>query len=101
QRWHQLQYRSRFSATIYVELAMAIYTTAGLAYAIVSREYGATPFLILFGAGYWLVAGYSIHHGLARVSWTARPAVPNVEQIAEAMSAEPIGASAMSAMTER
>jgi hypothetical protein len=101
QRWHQLQYRSPFSATVYVELAMAIYTTAGLTYAIVSHEYGATPFLILFGAGYWLVAGYSIRHALVRVSWSARPPVPHVEQIAEAMSAEPIRASALSAMSER
>ncbi len=101
QRWHQLKYRSSFSATVYVELAMAIYTTAGLAYAIISREYGATPFLILFGAGYWLVAGYSIRHGLVRMSWSAGPVVPHVEQIAEAISAEPIRASAMSAMSER
>jgi len=101
QRWHQLQYRSRFSATVFGELAMAIYTTAGLGYAIVTHEYGATPFLILFAAGYWLVAGYSIRHGLVRVSWMARSSVPHVEEIAETMSAEPMGAPAMSAMSER
>ncbi|HMI58456.1 MAG TPA: glycosyltransferase [Gemmatimonadaceae bacterium] len=104
QRWHRLQYRSRFSATVYMELAMAIYTTAGLAYAIVTREYGATPFLILFASGYWLVAGYSIHHGLVRVSWKVHSNVPHVshvDELAEAMSPEPIAARAMSAMSER
>ena len=80
---------------------MALYTSAGLVYAIVSHEYGATPFLILFGAGYWLVAGYSIHHGLVRVSWIKRPNVPHVEELAEAMSPEPMRAPAMSAMSER
>jgi hypothetical protein len=99
QRWHQLKYRSAFSATVYLELAMALYTTAGLGYAIVSHEYGATPFLVLFAAGYWLVAGYSIHHGLVRMSWIARPSVHHVEEIEEAMSPEPMGASAMSAMS--
>jgi hypothetical protein len=87
-----------------MELAMAIYTTAGLGYAIVSQEYGATPFLILFAAGYWLVAGYSIHHGLVRVSWKVHSNVPHVghvDELAEAMSAEPISARAMSAMSER
>jgi len=102
QRWQQLKYRSRFSSTVFFELAMALYTTAGLGYAIVTREYGATPFLILFGAGYWLVACYSIHHGLARVSWMKRPNVHHVEEIAEAISPEPMRAPvAMSAMSER
>jgi cellulose synthase/poly-beta-1,6-N-acetylglucosamine synthase-like glycosyltransferase len=102
QRWQQLKYRSRFSSTVFFELAMAIYTSAGLGYAIVTREYGATPFLILFGAGYWLVACYSIHHGLARVSWIKRPNVHHVEELAEAISPEPMRAPvAMSAMSER
>ena len=104
QRWHQLQYRSRFSATVWMELAMAIYTTAGLGYAIATREYGATPFLILFAAGYWLVAGYSIHHGLVRVSWKVHTNVSHithVDELAEGMSPEPIAARAMSAMSER
>lgn len=103
QRWHQLQYRSRFSATVYMELAMALYTTAGVVYAIVTQEYGATPFLILFASGYWLVAGYSIHHGLARVSWkvlSGAPHVAHVDELSEAMSSEPISARAMSAASE-
>jgi hypothetical protein len=86
---------------VFFELAMAVYTSAGLGYAIVSHEYGATPFLILFGAGYWLVAGYSIHHGLGCVSWIKRPNVHHVEEIAEAISPEPMRAPAMSAMSER
>jgi cellulose synthase/poly-beta-1,6-N-acetylglucosamine synthase-like glycosyltransferase len=101
QRWQQLRYRSRFSGTVFFELAMAVYTSAGLGYAIVSHEYGATPFLILFGAGYWLVAGYSIHHGLGRMSWIKGPNVHHVEEIAEAISPEPMRAPAMSAMSER
>jgi hypothetical protein len=83
---------------------MAIYTTAGLAYAIATREYGATPFLILFGAGYWLVAGYSIHHQLVRVSWKVHTNVSHithVDELTEGMSPEPIAARAMSAMSER
>jgi hypothetical protein len=86
---------------VFFELAMAVYTTAGFGYAIVSHEYGATPFLILFGAGYWLVAGYSISHGLGRVSWIKRPNVHHVEEIAEAISPESMRAPAMSAMSER
>jgi hypothetical protein len=101
QRWHQLQYRSRFSATVYVELAMAIYTTAGLGYAITTKEYGATPFLILFASGYWLVAAYSIRHALVRVTWRAASTRAHVEEIAAPMTAEPISARAMSAMSER
>ncbi|MBA2683498.1 MAG: glycosyltransferase [Gemmatimonadaceae bacterium] len=101
QRWHQLQYRSRFSATVYVELAMAVYTTVGLGYAIATQEYGATPFLILFAAGYWLVAGYSIRHALVRVTWRSPASRTHVEEIAESMTPEPMGARAMSAMSER
>lgn len=97
QRWHQLQYRSRFSWTVFMELALAIYTTAGLGYAFATHEYGATPFLILFAAGYWMVAGYSIRHGLVHVSWRTRAGANRVEELAEAMLPEPIGARAMSA----
>ena len=94
--------RKEMSGNRTVAIVIVALIHAALGYAIVTREYGATPFLILFGAGYWLVACYSIHHGLARVSWIKRPNVHHVEEIAEAISPEPMRAPvAMSAMSER
>lgn len=101
QRWQQLGYRSRFSWTVFVELAMASYTTAGLVYAIATHEWGAIPFLVLFAAGYALVAGYSIRHGLSRIAWTRGARVERREEIEDALGAEPLGAPALSIMSER
>jgi len=60
--WKEKRYRSPVRWTTVAELALGLYTLAALVYAIWVREYGATPFLILFGAGYLLIAGYSIRH---------------------------------------
>jgi hypothetical protein len=63
--WTRKRYRAPVSWTAVGEIVMALWTFAGLAYAIVTREYGATPFLVLFGTGYALVAAYSIRHHVA------------------------------------
>jgi glycosyltransferase involved in cell wall biosynthesis len=100
QRWQQLRYRSAFSWTVVAEAALAIYTILGIVYAIVSDEWGALPFLVLFASGYVLVAGYSIHHGLARLTFK-RASRAELAEPAEPITTEPIGAPAFSILSER
>jgi cellulose synthase/poly-beta-1,6-N-acetylglucosamine synthase-like glycosyltransferase len=104
QRWQQLRYRSRFSWTVLAEIVMTAYTTAGIVYAIVTDEWGALPFLVLFAAGYGLVASYSIRHGLARLSWT-RPAQlelgGEVAEVKEPIAADALGTPALPVLSER
>jgi len=86
--------------TVVAELALTIYTILGIVYAIVTDEWGALPFLVLFASGYALVAYYSIRHGLGRLSFARKPRAELAEP-AEPISAEPLGAPALSIMSER
>ncbi len=62
QSWKEKRYRSPISWSTIGELVLGLYTVAAIVYAIAVREYGALPFLVLFGAGYLLIALYSIRH---------------------------------------
>jgi cellulose synthase/poly-beta-1,6-N-acetylglucosamine synthase-like glycosyltransferase len=99
QRWQQLRYRSRFSWTVVAELGLAIYTMLGIVYAIVTDEWGALPFLVLFASGYALVAYYSIRHGLGRLSFARNPHT-ELSEPAEPIAAERLVAPALSIMSE-
>jgi hypothetical protein len=66
--WKEKRYRSPVRWSTVAELMLGLYTLAALVYAIWVREYGATPFLVLFGAGYLLVAVYSIRHHLIGIN---------------------------------
>ncbi|HET7456156.1 MAG TPA: glycosyltransferase [Gemmatimonadaceae bacterium] len=60
--WTTKRYRSPITWTVGVELLMGAYTTAVLAFAIATHQWGAVPFLFLFGAGYLLIGGCSVGH---------------------------------------
>ena len=60
--WKEKHYRSPIRWTTIGELLLGTYTVAAIVYAIWVKEYGALPFLVLFGGGYLLIAFYSISH---------------------------------------
>jgi cellulose synthase/poly-beta-1,6-N-acetylglucosamine synthase-like glycosyltransferase len=98
--WKEKRYRSPVRWSTIAELLLGLYTLAALVYAIRVREYGATPFLVLFAAGYLLIAGYSIRHHMI-VSRTRRYAlIPDREPLALA-AAEPAAAPVRSVSRRR
>lgn len=58
-RWQVKRYRGRTSYLPYLELALGIYFTAAVAYAVVHQIYGSLPFLLLFQAGFLYTGGLS------------------------------------------
>ncbi len=56
------RYRSRASWSMVGEGILAIFSFVASALAIELRQYGALPFLLLFGMGYAMVATYSVRH---------------------------------------
>ncbi len=61
-RWELLRYRAGFSWTVFVELLLAVYTLGAIVVAIRVEQYGAIPFLALFGFGYLFVGLVSVRH---------------------------------------
>lgn len=62
QSWSAKRYRSKMSWTVVLELLLGLYTFAVLGYALVTHEWGAVPFLALFGTGYLMIGGCSVRH---------------------------------------
>ncbi|HWJ21026.1 MAG TPA: glycosyltransferase [Gemmatimonadaceae bacterium] len=62
QNWSAKRYRSKMSWTVVLELLLGVYTFAVLGYALVTHEWGAVPFLALFGTGYLMIGGCSVQH---------------------------------------
>ncbi|HEU4642664.1 MAG TPA: glycosyltransferase [Gemmatimonadaceae bacterium] len=58
------RYHSAFTRSTIAELVMALYTLSAFVYAAVVHEWGALPFLALFGYGYLLVGTYSVRHAI-------------------------------------
>lgn len=58
------RYHSAFTRSTIAELVMATYTLAAFVYAVMVHEWGALPFLALFGYGYLLVGIYSVRHAI-------------------------------------
>jgi cellulose synthase/poly-beta-1,6-N-acetylglucosamine synthase-like glycosyltransferase len=56
------RYRSRASWSLVAEFALSACSFTGLVLAIHYRQFGAVPFLVLFGAGYGMVGMYSLSH---------------------------------------
>ena len=62
QSWATKRYRSKITWTVVLELLLGFYTSATVVYALIEHEWGAIPFLILFGSGYLLIGFCSVGH---------------------------------------
>jgi len=58
--WQVKRYRGRRSYLPYVELALGLYFTATVVYAVVNQIYGSLPFLVLFQAGFLYTGALSL-----------------------------------------
>ncbi|MFL5576663.1 MAG: glycosyltransferase [Gemmatimonadaceae bacterium] len=56
------RYRSKITWTVIIELLLGFYTSATVVYALLEREWGAVPFLLLFGSGYLMIGFCSVGH---------------------------------------
>ena len=62
-RWAGSRYRLAPNWTVLGELALLIYAAAAVVLAYVRGAFGAAPFLLIYVAGFALVAGSSVWHG--------------------------------------
>ena len=58
--WQVKRYRGRKSYLPYVELALGVYFTATVVYAVVNQIYGSVPFLVLFQVGFLYTGALSL-----------------------------------------
>jgi hypothetical protein len=81
-------YRSRASWSVVGELILSAFSFVAVGLAIALRQYGALPFLLLFGMGYGAVAVYSVRHMRFAsrdprvIDGTVRAAIPREAQAA-------------------
>jgi len=64
--WQGKKYRSRFNATVVVELILLAYISASLYYASHGIQYLAIPFILFYWFGFAFIGGLSLIHGLRR-----------------------------------
>ena len=75
------RYRSRASWSLVAEFALSACSFTGFALAIHYRQFGAVPFLLLFGFGYGMVGAYSLSHlrfASRKLHMIEGPAAPEV-----------------------
>jgi cellulose synthase/poly-beta-1,6-N-acetylglucosamine synthase-like glycosyltransferase len=75
------RYRSRASWSLVAEFALSACSFTGFALAIHYRQFGAVPFLLLFGFGYGMVGTYSLSHlrfASRKLHMIEGPAAPEV-----------------------
>lgn len=60
------KYRAPFKTSTLLEVALCLYTFAGLVFAMRHKEYSAVPFLLLYCFGYGYIGGLSLLHALKR-----------------------------------
>ena len=64
--WKGRLYRSRFNITVLVEMAMALYISIPLCYAISNLKFMAIPFILLYWVGFVFIGGLSMVHAFRR-----------------------------------
>lgn len=69
--WKSKRYRVPASALAMAELALGLYVTAALTFAVMHRQWLVAPFLLLYAAGFLAIGGTSLLRALDR---PARPA---------------------------
>jgi len=77
QSWTTKRYRSKISGAVVLELLLGLYTSAVVVYALISREWGAVPFLVLFASGYLMIGGCSLQHVWASRAAATEPGEPS------------------------
>ncbi|MFA5042463.1 MAG: cellulose synthase family protein [Kiritimatiellia bacterium] len=64
--WQGRNYRSRFNITVLVELALIVYISLALYYAVSNLKFVAIPFILLYWLGFVFIGGLSLLHALRR-----------------------------------
>jgi hypothetical protein len=64
--WSGKQYRTRFNATVLIELALFLYISFSLYYAFRGVQYLALPFILFYWFGFAFVSGLSLVHAVRR-----------------------------------
>lgn len=64
--WKGRHYRSRFNITVLVELALIVYISLALYYAVSNLKFVAIPFILLYWLGFVFIGGLSLVHALRR-----------------------------------
>jgi len=64
--WKGRNYRSRFNVTAMLEIALAIYISLTLYYAVDNMQLMAIPFIFIYWLGFLFIGGLSVAHALRR-----------------------------------